>query len=137
VRFATLYGLSAVAGSVGVLLLAPVLPGGWEQWAVGASGAVFGLFGAVFVVLRRLGGDARGMLSVIILNIVLGFIVPGIAWQAHLGGLVVGAVLGAAYAYAPRERRALTAWLAPVVVGVVLLGASLATYLAEGFGTTI
>lgn len=134
-RFATLYGLSAIGGSVGVLLLAPVLEGGWDQWAVGASGAVFGLFGAVFVVLRRLGGDARGMLSVIVLNIVLGFVLPGIAWQAHLGGLVVGAALGAAYAYVPRERRALTAWLAPALVALVLLGASLATYLSAGFGS--
>ncbi|WP_019135632.1 rhomboid family intramembrane serine protease [Cellulomonas massiliensis] len=134
-RFATLYGLSAIGGSVGVLLLAPVLEGGWEQWAVGASGAVFGLFGAVFVVLRRLGGDARGMLAVIVLNVVLGFVLPGIAWQAHLGGLVVGAALGAAYAYAPRERRALTAWVAPALVALVLVGASLATYLSAGFGS--
>lgn len=131
VRFATLYVLSALGGSVAAVLLAPALDG-WYQGMVGASGAVFGLFGAVLVVLRRLGRDARSILGVIVLNGVLGFVLPGIAWQAHLGGLVVGAALGAAYAYAPRERRALVGVLAPVVVAVVLVGATLAVYGAYG-----
>ncbi|WP_341765554.1 rhomboid family intramembrane serine protease [Cellulomonas shaoxiangyii] len=130
-RFTTLYLLSALGGSVAAVLLAPAL-GDWYQGMVGASGAVFGLFGAVLVVLRRLGGDARSILGVIVLNVVLGFVLPGIAWQAHLGGLVVGAVLGAAYAYAPRERRALVGVLAPVLVGVVLVGSALALYGAYG-----
>lgn len=131
-RYVTLYLLSAVGGSVGALVLATATDG-WLTWLVGASGAVFGLFGAVLVVLRRLGRDARGIVGVLVLNGVLGFVLPGISWQAHLGGLVVGAALGAAYAYAPKERRRLVAVLAPVVVGVVLVGVSLAVYASAGF----
>ena len=119
-RFATLYLVSALGGSVGAVVLAP-LTDTWTTALVGASGAVFGLFGAVLVVLRRTGRDARSMIGIIVINGVLGFVLPGIAWQAHLGGLVTGALLGAAYAYAPRERRALVGWLAPVVVLAVLL----------------
>jgi len=130
-RYLTLYLLSAVAGSVACLLLAEPL-GTWYTAVVGASGAVFGLFGAVLVVLRKLKGNAAGILGVIVLNVVIGFVVPGIAWQAHLGGLVVGALLGAAYAYAPPARRALTAWLAPVVVGGALLVATVAVYTSYG-----
>ncbi|MFC8190892.1 rhomboid family intramembrane serine protease, partial [Cellulomonas sp. NPDC057328] len=131
-RYVTLYLLSAVGGSVGALALATATDG-WLTWLVGASGAVFGLFGAVLVVLRRLGRDARGIVGVLVLNGVLGFVLPGISWQAHLGGLVIGAALGAAYAYAPKERRRLVAVLAPVVVGVVLVGVSLAVYASAGF----
>ncbi len=130
-RFATLYLMSALGGSVFAVLLAPVV-GGWQTAAVGASGAVFGLFGAVLVVLRRLGRDAGPIIGILVLNGVLGFVLPNIAWQAHLGGLVVGALLGAAYAYAPRERRALVGWLAPVVVLVALVASTSAVYGAYG-----
>jgi membrane associated rhomboid family serine protease len=102
-RFVALYLLTAVGGQVGVTLLASAdQGGGWFTPVVGASGAVFGLFGAVLVVLRRLGRDARQILVFLVLNAVIGFVVPGIAWQAHLGGLVTGLALGAAFAYAPR-----------------------------------
>ena len=75
--------------------------------SVGASGAIFGLFGAWFVVARRLGLDARGIVVLIAINLVISFTIPGIAWQAHVGGLVTGAALTAAYAYAPRNHRTL------------------------------
>lgn len=104
-RYIALYVLSALGGSV---LLTVLARGDWDLWRtgnVGASGAVFGLFGAVLVVLRRTGGNARPMLIVIGINLVFGFVVSGIAWQAHVGGLIVGTALGAAYAYLPRERR--------------------------------
>jgi membrane associated rhomboid family serine protease len=128
-RYLSLYLLSAVAGQVGVLLLAtPTLDGGWYTAVVGASGAVFGLFGAVLVVMRRLGRNAQSFLVVIGLNLVIGFVVPGIAWQAHVGGLVVGAGLGAAFAHAPRARRREVGILAPVVTGVILVGLTLLKY---------
>ena len=130
-RFATLYLLSALGGSVGAVLLAPAT-GTWLTPMVGASGAVFGLFGAVLVVLRRTGRDAGPILGIIVLNGVLGFVLPGIAWQAHLGGLLVGALLGAAYAYARRERRGLVGWAAPLVALVVLVGATWSMYAAYG-----
>ena len=131
-RFVALYLLSAVGGSVGVLLLAsPVITAtdfAWVTPVVGASGAVFGLFGAILVVLRRLGRDARQILVLIGINAVLGFVVPGIAWQAHLGGLVAGLALGAAYAYAPRERRDVLAVAATAGMAVLLVVLALTKY---------
>lgn len=126
-RFLTLYLLSAVGGSVMVTALAP-LTGGWFQLVVGASGAVFGLFGALLVVLRRTGRSARGIVVLLVINGVLGFVVPNIAWEAHLGGLLVGMALGAAFAYAPRDRRTLLGVGASVLVAVVLVAVTLATY---------
>ncbi len=112
-RFAALYLLSAVGGSVGYLLLAspPSVEmiaagdgGSWYTRAVGASGAVFGLFAAFLVLQRRLGRSAAGMYVVIGINAVLGFVIPGIAWQAHLGGLVTGAIGATAIAYLGRSK---------------------------------
>jgi membrane associated rhomboid family serine protease len=130
-RFATLYLVSALGGSVGAVLLAPAT-GTWLTAMVGASGAVFGMFGAVLVVLRRTGRDAGPIIGILVLNGVLGFVLPGIAWQAHLGGLVVGALLGAAYAYAPRDRRALVGWAAPVALVVVLAAVTWTMYTSYG-----
>lgn len=112
-RFAALYLITAFGGSVMYLLLAfPASVdelragdyGSWETAAVGASGAVFGLFGAFLVLQRRLGRSATMMYATIGINAVLGFVIPGIAWQAHLGGLVVGAACAAVIAYTGRRR---------------------------------
>lgn len=127
-RFISLYLLSAIGGHVAVVLLADPLSASWFTGTVGASGAVFGLFGAIFVVMRRMGQEARGMLVIIGLNLVVGFVVPNISWQGHLGGLVTGAVLGAAYAFAPRERRTIVSITATVAVAVLLVGAVLLRY---------
>lgn len=131
-RFTALYLLSALGGSVMFLLLASY-PEGWLIGLYGASGAVFGLFGAVLVVLRRVGRSAGSIVGVIVINAILSFVLPGVAWQAHLGGLIVGAALGAAFAYAPRERRQLVAVGSCVVVGVVLVGAIVGLYAAHPF----
>ncbi len=111
-RYIALYLLSAFGGSVGILLLASKPAGGvvtladesWFTAAVGASGAVFGLFGAFLVLQRRLGRSAAGMYVVIGINAVIGFVIPGIAWQAHLGGLITGAVAAAAIGYLGRAK---------------------------------
>ncbi len=97
-RFLSVYLASALGGSVLYYLAGPT-----NVEALGASGAIFGLFGAWFVVSRRLGLDNRQIVTLIVLNLVISFAVPGIAWQAHVGGLVIGAALTAAYAYAPRN----------------------------------
>ena len=91
IRFVALFLISGLGGSVGVLLLANP-----QQPVLGASGAIFGILGAFFVIQRRLGGGANIQLLVLIgINLVIGFIPGfGIAWQAHLGGLVVGALIG-------------------------------------------
>ena len=129
VRFVGLYVVSAIGGSVGYLLLAdPSLPtngiaNAWFTPTVGASGAVFGLFAALVVLNRKLGVSSAGVFALIGINAVLGFVVPGIAWQAHLGGLVTGAAAAAVLVFAPKERRHLIQWagLAGVLVLLVAL----------------
>lgn len=121
VRFVAVYLLSALGGSVLFYLLAAP-----NSLAIGASGAIFGLFGAWFVVARRLRLDSRMVVLLIVLNLVISFTVSGIAWQAHIGGLITGAALTAAYAYAPRSSRlpiqvgATVAVLILLVAGVVV-----------------
>ncbi len=120
VRFLGVYLLSAIGGSVGFLLLTPALP---AIPVVGASGAIFGLFGALLVIQSRSGGDTRQLWILIVINGVIGFVVPGIAWQAHLGGLVTGGLCAAVIAFAPRgPRQALlqSAGMA-LVAGVLVL----------------
>lgn len=130
-RFAALYLVSALGGSVGYLVLAdPTDPRSWFSQAVGASGAVFGLFGALVVVNRKLGRQLGQIVVLIGINGVLGFVVPGIAWEAHLGGLVTGAAVAAVMAYAPRGRRTevqVTGTAAVAVLLVALAALKLAT----------
>ncbi len=104
-RYSALYGLSALGGSVLVYLLSPL-----NTATAGASGAIFGLFGAAFVVGKRLNLDVRWVVGLIVLNLVITFVVPAvsnlaISWQGHVGGLVTGALVAAAYVYAPRGAR--------------------------------
>jgi membrane associated rhomboid family serine protease len=117
VRFLAVYLVSAVGGGVMYYFLAPE-----NQPAVGASGAIFGLFGAWFVVSRRLRLDTRGIVMLIAINLALSFFFHNvIAWQDHIGGLLTGALLTAAYAYAPRKNRAVIQVLATVAVVALIV----------------
>ncbi|MBR7742557.1 rhomboid family intramembrane serine protease [Phycicoccus sp. BSK3Z-2] len=143
-RYIALYLLSAVGGSVVYLLLsgpsstyAEAVAGqgvGWWTPAVGASGAVFGLFGAYLVLQRRLNRSAAGMYVIIGINAVIGFVYPNIAWQAHLGGFVVGAACAAAIGYLGRAKsmtergRPTVHWAALAGIGVVLVVLAVARY---------
>lgn len=122
-RFLGLYLLSALGGSVGYLLLAT--EDDWRTGVVGASGAVFGLFGAFVVLQRTLGRSAAGMYAAIAINAVIGFVYPNIAWQGHLGGLVTGVVAAAIIARTgrrPQPGQAAGSWAAHWVgLGVVLV----------------
>lgn len=131
-QYAALYLLCAVGGSVGYFVLVSPTSENWETGALGASGAVFGLFGAWFVVNRRLGRDTTGIVALVLINGALGFL-PGIAWQAHLGGLVTGLVTTAVFAYVPRSRPALR-WggLAGVAVLLAVVVAVRVQTLPEG-----
>lgn len=103
-RFAALYGLSALGGSVLVYLLSPL-----NAATAGASGAIFGLFGATFVASKRLNLDVKWLIGLIAVNLVMSFTFPGVSWQGHIGGLITGAVVAAAFVYAPQSRRVLVA----------------------------
>ena len=126
IRFLALYLISAIGGSVGYLLLNPVLvPGQGLVGVVGASGAIFGLFGAMLLVQRHRGGDTRQLWVLIAINGVIGFLIPQIAWQAHLGGLVTGALCAAVLAYTPRgPRQGLIQAAGLAAVLVLLIAAS-------------
>jgi len=120
VRFLVLYLVSGLGGSVAVLLLAPLTP------VLGASGAIFGIMGAFFVIQRRLGVSSTPLLVIIGINLVYGFL-PGtnISWQAHVGGLVAGAAVAFVYLRTRRrDQRVLQAVLVGVIV-VVLIALSL------------
>ena len=100
--------------------------------SLGASGAIFGLLGALLVARRAIGIALRPLLIVAGLNLALGFIVPNIAWQAHLGGFGIGAAVMAVY-LATRRREALTRQMLGVAGIVVGLGIIVAVCVSTGF----
>jgi membrane associated rhomboid family serine protease len=112
-RYIAIYLISALAGSAAVLLITP------DSLTLGASGAIFGLFGATAVFMRRLRYDMRPILILLVLNVVFSFTWPNVSWQAHMGGLVAGTAVAIAMAYAPRERRDLVQW--GTAAGVLVL----------------
>ena len=96
-EYVAIYLLCAIGGGVLTILVEPF------QFAAGASGAIFGIIGLLFVVSRRhhavLGREQRMMIggigSYLVFLLIFTFIVPNISWTGHLGGLIVGAALGA------------------------------------------
>jgi membrane associated rhomboid family serine protease len=131
VRFVLLYLVAALGGSAGVILLAAAPPAGtspsvatavaqgWFTQVIGASGAVFGLFGALLVLNRHLGRTTAGIGVILLINAVIGFVVPGIAWQAHLGGFVSG--VAAAGVLTALNKPALRRYSVPALVGVLVV----------------
>ncbi|MBJ7901998.1 rhomboid family intramembrane serine protease [Streptomyces sp. NPDC003656] len=114
-RYLSLYLVSGLAGSaLSYLMVAPNEP------SLGASGAIYGLFGATVVLVRRLNYDMRPVIALLVVNLIITFQVPGIAWQAHIGGLVAGLGVGYAMIHAPRDRRALIQYGACALVLVVV-----------------
>jgi membrane associated rhomboid family serine protease len=94
VRFLVLYLVSIFGGSAMVLWLSePVVP------VVGASGAFFGLMGAYLIMLRAIGDNSGLLVGLIAVNLAFGFLVPGISWQGHLGGLLAGMAVTGVYAH--------------------------------------
>ncbi len=105
-RFLTVYLVSLLGGSAAVFALERV-----GSQTAGASGAIYGLMGALLMVLLRLRRSPGPALFIIGINVVITFTVPGISLYGHLGGLVFGTIAAAAMVYAPRDRRA------PVQIG--------------------
>jgi membrane associated rhomboid family serine protease len=99
-RFLALYLVSLLGGSAAVMLFyAP------NEQVAGASGAVFGLMGALVVVLRRLKAPAGQVFGIIGINVLISVVLPGISLIGHLGGLVIGAAATAGLVYAPARNR--------------------------------
>lgn len=125
-RFLALYLISGFAGSVAVLLFSDPVRG-----VLGASGAVFGLFAAFIVIARRMGGDVTSMLVIVALNLVVGFFLVNVSWQAHVGGLVGGAAVALVLLRTRRrDQRGLQIGLLAGVV-LALLAISVAAYLVR------
>ena len=117
-RYLALYFVSGLAGSALTYLLAAPTTA-----SLGASGAIFGLFGATAVLMRRLQYDMRPIIALLVINLIFTFGWSNIAWQAHIGGLVAGVIIGYAMVHAPRERRSLVQYgtCALVLAAVVLM----------------
>lgn len=107
-RFGAVYLLSLLGGSTAVFAF-----GAANTALAGASGAVWGVIGAMLVIVLRLKLNPQPVLAMIAINAFISFL-PGISLLAHLGGFVVGSVLTAAMVYAPSQQRA------PVQIGAVL-----------------
>ena len=117
-RFLALYLVSMLGGAAAVMLFSAP-----NQQVAGASGAVFGLMGALVVVLRRLRAPAGQVFGIIGINVIFSLTVAGISWEGHFGGLVIGAVATAALVYAPARNRTAVqaAALGALTVVLVLL----------------
>jgi membrane associated rhomboid family serine protease len=115
-RFLGLYLLSAVGATVCSFVFGPVLVAG-----LGASGAIFGIFGAWFSLARAQRSNTSVISLLIALLLAYSFYDPSIDWRAHVGGLVTGVAFGATYAWAARRPRRLRL-VYEAVVAVILLG---------------
>ncbi|WBB78627.1 rhomboid family intramembrane serine protease [Micromonospora sp. WMMD882] len=119
-RFLALYLIAGFGGNVAAYFFSAS-----NVATAGASTAIFGLFAALFVIMRRLGRDTSAVLPILVINLVFTFAVPGISIAGHLGGMVTGALLALVLAYAPRTRRSIFQFAGAAVILVVLLGMAL------------
>jgi membrane associated rhomboid family serine protease len=121
-RFAAVYLLAGLVGSATVYWLA-------AEWSttLGASGAIFGLMGALLVLAHKVGGNVQGLLTLLAVNGVITVVgAQFISWQGHLGGLVGGLMLGAVMVYAPRKRRGMVQIIGCGLVAALILTAVVA-----------
>jgi membrane associated rhomboid family serine protease len=126
VRFAVIYGVALLTGSLGALIVTP------HSLTVGASGAVFGLMGAAAVEMRarQIPIMQSGVGGLILLNLIISFTLPGISWGGHIGGLIGGALAAVAIQLGNRlgnrYRAQALALAACLALGAVAFAASLA-----------
>jgi len=115
IRYLALFLISGVGGLAAVALVVPGNP------VLGASGAIFGMLGALLVLIRRFGGNASQILVVVAINMVIGFVLPGVAWQAHIGGFIAGAALTAIFVRTRGEKQRGRQVVASIGIALALL----------------
>ena len=120
-RYLALYLLSAMAGSALVYWAA-----GEQTPTLGASGAVFGLLGALLVIAYKVHGNVRALLPWLAINAAITFLVPNVSWQGHVGGFVGGVLVAAAIVYAPKQHRTRFQVGMLTLIGVVIIAAIVA-----------
>ena len=130
-RYIGLYFVSGLAGSAGALLQTPGV-------TVGASGAIFGILGAMMIlewqVTGRLAGQAATLIAI---NLAISFAIPGISWGGHVGGLIGGILVMLAYAHWRGGRAQYGQLGIGGVVGLVAVAAgsiALAYFRVRGYG---
>ncbi len=114
-RFLSVWLISIFGGSVAVMYLNTP-----DTWVIGASSGIFGLMAAYFVVLRAVGDRSRGLVGLIAINLAFGFLMPGVSWQAHLGGLLAGGAMTAVFTTSRSSKQAQL--LGGVMVALVFVG---------------
>ncbi|MDQ1704051.1 MAG: hypothetical protein QOF18_417 [Frankiaceae bacterium] len=121
-RFLALYLLAGLGGGLLSFAFGPV-----DEFAAGASGAIFGLFGAFYVINRQRGLETGPIVGLIAINLVFSFTFSGIDWRGHVGGLIVGSLVAAAFVLVPTgpNRNRLQAATC-VVIALALAGSGLA-----------
>lgn len=130
-RFFAAYMLSALGGSVGFMWISSAVTSPSSTWfvpTVGASGAVFGLFGMVLLIIRHFGGSTGGLMALLAINAALPIFFPGIAWQAHVGGFITGALVAGALIATRKSRSQLLQWGSLAGVAVLLVGLAVLKY---------
>jgi membrane associated rhomboid family serine protease len=119
-RYLVLYLLAGVGGSILSVALGPL-----NETAAGASGAIFGVFGAFYIVARHRKMPTQGIAITIGVNLLLSLAVPNIDWRGHVGGLIVGSAVAAVIAFAPQgpnRNRLQVLGVAVISVALVLAG---------------
>ena len=112
VRFLLVYALSTLGGALGAIILSPV------DLTVGASGAIYGLLGALVVIQRSIQGSFRNspLMFLLIINLLFTFAIPQISVGGHLGGLIVGAAIGGLMVQFENHGR--PKWMATMIGGL-------------------
>ena len=131
-RYTVLYLLAGIGGNVLGYLVK-----GLGYSSLGASGAIFGLFAAYWVLARKLRADTSAITGIIVLNLIISVTFPGIALFGHLGGLIVGGMVGAVFAFSgpkrwPLQVGGVAAVAVILVVATLLRTPSLAHSLVPG-----
>ncbi len=138
-RYLTVYLLSALGGSMAIIAWVLVQPQSAMSWTIGASGAVYGLLGSVLVLQKRAGMSTTSILVLLGVNLFYSFMNPGVSWQGHIGGFLVGLITTAIFVWsADRSRskgqKAMDTYsiLSAVILTLVLLAGTWGLYVALG-----